>query len=129
MTSFVNILGRTIVLVFVLMFCCDDAWALRCGNRLVKDGMYEAVVVELCGEPVSVRWLGHVLRPYIVKRPAGRFGIRSTQHVFGGYYEELAVKEMLFNFGPHRLMRVLRFEGGRLRSIETAGYGYHESEK
>jgi len=117
------------VLCFVLLLCCGDAWALRCGNKLVKDGMFEIQVIELCGEPVSVRWLGYVLRPYILKQPAGQFGMRSTRHVFSGYYHELAVKEMLFNFGPHRLMQVLRFEGGRLRSIETAGYGYHETDK
>jgi hypothetical protein len=35
---------------------------------------------------------------------------------------------MLFNFGPHRLMRLIRFEGGVVRSIETAGYGYLESD-
>jgi len=33
---------------------------------------------------------------------------------------------MVFNFGPHKLIRILRFEGGLLTSIKTAGYGYHE---
>jgi hypothetical protein len=36
---------------------------------------------------------------------------------------------MLFNFGPHKLMRVIRFEGGRLTSIDTAGYGYRDKNR
>lgn len=91
--------------------------------------MLEAEVIDLCGEPSSVQHLGFVLRPFIIKRPAGRLGHRSTQRVFGGFYEEVAVTEMLFNFGPHRLMRIIRFEAGRVTYIETAGYGYRERKR
>jgi hypothetical protein len=107
----------------------DDAWALRCGNRLMKEGMVESQVIELCGEPESVRRLGYVLRPYIIKRPAGSMGLHSTQRVYGGYHQELAVTEMVFNFGPSKLMRIIRFEGGRLVSIDTAGYGHREEKR
>ena len=116
-------------LVMALLVTCGDAWALRCGNRLVKEGMTEDRVVELCGEPESIRNLGYVLRPYIMKVPAGGFGSRATRRVYSGFHQELAVKELLFNFGPHRLMRVMRFEGGRLASIDTAGYGHRERDK
>ena len=111
---------------FALLLATDQAWALRCGNRIVKEGMYETEVVDLCGEPATVRQLGYVLRPYVIKLPAGGLGSHGTQRVYGGYHHELEVRELLFNFGPHRLMRVMRFEGGRLVSIETAGYGYRE---
>ncbi len=110
--------------IFVLF--SDPAYALRCGSRLVKDGMHESQVIEICGEPVSRRYLGYVLRPYILKRPAGILGTHSTRHVYSGFHEELLVTELTFNFGPRKLMRVLRFEGGQLTSIRTAGYGYHE---
>ncbi len=43
-----------------------------------------------------------------------------------GFPHELVVIELLYNFGPRKLMRTLRFEGDRLTSIETAGYGYLE---
>jgi hypothetical protein len=109
-----------------LLALCNDAWALRCGSKLIKEGMDEARVIELCGEPESIRRLGHVLRPYIIKRPAGTAGLHSTKRVYGGFHQELAVTEMLFNFGPHKLMRVIRFEGGRLTGINTAGYGHRE---
>ena len=122
------LLIRSILALALILLVSDDAWALRCGNRIVQKGMHEVRVIDLCGEPASVRHLGYVLRPYIIKQPAGEFGIRSTRHVYGGYHEELMVTEMLFNFGPHKLMRLIRFEGGVVTSIRTAGYGYREKD-
>ncbi len=115
-------------LVIAFMLASDPAHALRCGQRLVKEGMYEEQVIELCGEPASKRYLGYVLRPYILKLPAGEFGTRSTRHAYSGFHEELLVTELTFNFGPRKLMRILRFEGGQLTSIRTAGYGYREKD-
>ena len=37
---------------------------------------------------------------------------------------EVMATELVYNFGPRKLMRVLRFEGGYLVDIKTAGYGY-----
>jgi len=117
----------SIIRTFVV--CCglllfNDAWALRCGNRIIQEGMSETRVIQLCGEPFSTRYLGYVLRPYVVKRPSGIGGLSSQRHVYAGFHQELAVTEMLFNFGPRKLMRRIRFEGGLLTSIETAGYGH-----
>ena len=122
------LLTRPILALALTLLFGADAWALRCGNKLVQEGMHEVRVIDLCGEPASVRHLGYVLRPYIIKRPAGDFGMRSTRHVYGGYHQELLVTEMLFNFGPHKLMRLIRFEGGVVTSIKTAGYGYREKD-
>ncbi|MBT6209635.1 MAG: DUF2845 domain-containing protein [Woeseia sp.] len=99
-----------------------DARALRCGSRIVQEGMTGVQVVKLCGKPHSERQLGFILRPYIVRRPAGIGGFRSTHRSYGGYHQESAVTEMLFNFGPRKLMHRIRFEGGRLTNIEAAGY-------
>ncbi len=110
----------------VFMLISDPAHALRCGRLLVKDGMQEAQIIEMCGDPVSRRYLGYVLRPYILKRPAGILGMHSTRHIYSGFHEELLITELTFNFGPRKLMRVLRFEGGQLTSIRTTGYGYRE---
>ncbi|MDH5344164.1 MAG: DUF2845 domain-containing protein [Gammaproteobacteria bacterium] len=109
-----------------LLLAAESAWALRCGSRIVKEGMYESEVIDLCGEPATARRLGYVLRPYIIKVSDGEFGSHGTKRVYGGYHQELEVTELLFNFGPHKLMRIIRFEGGRVVSIETAGYGYRE---
>ncbi len=114
-----------------IVFICGllmaaDARALRCGSRIVQEGMTDVQVIELCGKPHSESHLGFVLRPYIVRRPAGISGHRSTRRSYGGYHQELAITEMLFNFGPRKLMRRIRFEGGRLTNIETAGYGHRD---
>jgi hypothetical protein len=129
MPSRLKNLLKTVAATGALLVLCDNAWALRCGSKLIKEGMVEAQVIKLCGQPVSVRKLGHVLRPYIIKRPGGSTGLHSTQHVYAGFHQELAVSELLFNFGPHKLMRLIRFEGGRLTSIETAGYGHLEKKR
>jgi hypothetical protein len=128
MAKAVAFLIHSLLALLLTLLVSNDAWALRCGSRLVQEGMHAARVIDLCGEPASVQQLGYVLRPYIVKQPAGDFGIRSTRHVYGGYHEELMVTEMLFNFGPHKLMRIIRFEGGVVASIRTAGYGYREKD-
>lgn len=114
-------------IIWLFALSSNPAHALRCGNRIVQQEMLESQVVTLCGEPVSERHLGYVLRPVIYRRPAARsYGLHATQRVFAGFHEELVVTEMLFNFGPRKLMRLMRFEGGRLKSIKTAGYGYLE---
>ncbi len=128
MSSPLQIIGRIMAVVCVLLVT-TDAWALRCGSRLIKEEMTEAQVIELCGEPVSTKYLGYVLRPYILKRPAGISSISGTRRVYGGFHEELMVKELLFNFGPRKLMRRIKFEGDRLVSIESAGYGYRGKKK
>jgi len=116
----------TLIALFGLTLICETADAFRCGNRIIKEGMFEAEVLSLCGEPVSTRHLGFVLRPYIVRRPSGVGGLRSTRRVYGGYHQEVELTEMLFNFGPHKFMRRLRFEAGQISRIDTAGYGFRE---
>ena len=107
-----------------LLLLSDAAFAFRCGSRIIQDGMHEVEVIRLCGEPVSVRELGYVIRSY-------GYGRRSPYRgrVYGPYHHEVLVTEMLFNFGPRKLMRRLTFEGGILTSIRTMGYGYVEKSK
>lgn len=116
----VPLLGLALCLGFLPL----SAEAFRCGSRIVQDGMHETEVVRLCGEPASSRFLGYVTRGYevgsrsLIRRSAEarreRLWVR----------EEVEVTEMIFNFGPRKLMRKLRFEGGVLVSIRTMGYGY-----
>ena len=91
--------------------------------------MHVAEVIRLCGEPVSVRDLGYVIRSY----QYGRRVVIGNRHrypqSYGHFPQEVLVTEMLFNFGPRKLMRQLVFEGGILRSIRTMGYGYIDDDK
>ncbi len=80
---FRNSIATFAVLSSVLLFS-ESAWALRCGTRLVKEGMHESLVIAICGDPVSTQQLGIVLRPYIRTRPAGLAGLHATQYVYGG---------------------------------------------
>ncbi len=105
----------------------DDAEALRCGNKIVRDGMHEAQVLAICGEPTTRRDIGRTLRgpelrPY---PPDSRYPL--DRYTYPGLYPtEVVVTEYIYNFGPRKLMRRLIFEGGVLVSIESIGYGYLE---
>jgi len=113
----------SLLLACTAFLASDPAHALRCGNRLVKDGMHENEVKAICGKPISERSLGYVLRSHIDRS----HGLTTTRYYGrGGYTREVLVTELVFNFGPRKLMRKMRFEGGVLTSIETIGYGYRQ---
>jgi hypothetical protein len=38
---------------------------------------------------------------------------------------EIPIESWVYNLGPHKLMRRVRFEDGVVVEIETLGYGYH----
>lgn len=121
---FTGKLPISIALACMAFLASDPAHALRCGNRLVNEGMHESEVKAICGEPISERSLGYVLRSHIDRT----HGLTTTRY-YGGYRREVLVTELVFNFGPRKFMRKLRFEGGRLVLIETIGYGYREKRK
>ena len=118
---------KTIGVACALAFLLASApsHALRCGNKLVKDGMLAAQVTAICGEPVSIMYLGSVVRYYDPYEDRGGLTYYTRRHGYGAR-AEMRVVEMLFNFGPNKLMRRIRFEGGKVTGVETAGYGYRE---
>ncbi len=119
---------RVVAMVaLTLLVASPAANAFRCGNKLVKRGMFEAQVLAICGEPVSTRELGFIVRHYDPRdrRP----GLVYYRDAFGyGARSDLLVTEMLFNLGPHKLMRLVRFEGGQVAKITTAGYGFRAAD-
>ncbi|MBT8080653.1 MAG: DUF2845 domain-containing protein [Gammaproteobacteria bacterium] len=116
-------------LIAFLLLASDPAHALRCKSKVIREGMVESEVIRLCGEPVSRQDLGYVVRSgYRIQRGLSTYRIAGGRYGYG-YHEELIVTEMLFNFGPRKLMRRIRFEGGRIARIETAGYGYIETDR
>ncbi len=112
--------------VALLLLLADPAWAFRCGSRIIQDGMHETEVIRLCGEPVSTRHLGYVIRSFGIGDGRLTSPPRGTVRRQAWYQQEVEVTESIYNFGPRKLMRRLRFEGGILVSISTMGYGYHE---
>ncbi len=105
----------------------DSAHALRCGNKLVRDGMHEAQVIAICGEPTTRREIGRTLRgPDLRTYPSDPRYPTDRYYYPIPYPTEVIVTEYIYNFGPRRLMRRMIFEGGVLVSIESIGYGYVE---
>lgn len=103
----------------------DPAFAFRCKSRIIKDGMHQAEVIRLCGQPVSIRDLGYVVRSFPARsRGLSRQPVWRNRNYPGHYVQEVLRTEMLFNFGPRKLMRQVFFEGGVITSIRTMGYGY-----
>jgi hypothetical protein len=109
-----------VALLLALLQTAGNAHAdgFSCGQRVVTEGMPLAEVRAVCGEPAQV-----TTKP-ILRRPVVWYHGR-PYHVGDGFVE-VVVETWIYNFGPTRLMRKLRFEDGVLQDVETLGYGYHE---
>ncbi len=108
---------RTAILLFALMLSTTAlADAMRCGNRLVRDGDTQTAVRELCGEPSDVQSRS------ILRRPS--YFLNGRYYYFGDAMVEVPVEVWTYNFGPYKLMRRVRFVDGLVEEIETLGYGY-----
>src|SRR5689334_10424497 len=80
---------------------------MRCGSFVIKEGDRAFDVQRKCGAPTySDDWDTYLL-----------YGTDVAVHVEEWYY----------NFGPSRLVQVLRFRNSRLSSIESAGYGFSDA--
>ena len=123
----------TILLLFVLLgwvIVQDAALAagFRCGTKLVSVDDTKLEVRYKCGEPASIetwteersRYLHYRLKPGD-DRHTGKKGYRSRGH---GKKTYVNVEEWTYNLGPSRFMRLLRFENGKLKKLETGGYGF-----
>lgn len=112
---------RTAAFVACAAFgCATPAYAdgFSCGNRIVTDGMTSGEVRAVCGEPAQV-----AAKPILRRAVVWRHG---RPYYVGDGQVEVVVETWIYNFGPMRLMRKLRFEDGVLQDVETLGYGYHE---
>ena len=95
-----------------------QASGFSCGTRVVTDGMEQIEVRAACGEPAQVTRTSILRRPVIWRH--GR------PWYVGEDVVPVPVETWVYNFGPTRLMRKLRFEDGVLKDVETLGYGHHE---
>ena len=95
-----------------------QADSFRCGSRVIGDGMTTAEVRRYCGEPADISVSSVQRRPMFWR--GGR------PYYYGNDFIDVPVEFWLYNFGPSRLMRKIRFEGGQIKDIETLGYGYND---
>jgi hypothetical protein len=94
-----------------------SADGMRCGSRLVTTGDPRAKVRQFCGEPTDVQTRA------ILRRPT--FNVGGRIYSYGDGFVEVPVEIWIYNLGPYKLMRQIRFVDGRVEDIETLGYGYH----
>jgi hypothetical protein len=90
--------------------------ALNCGTRLITEGDTSGELLARCGEPASVD------RKVVYRAPVVWREGRAIR-VPGGDIE-VQVEYWTYNFGRNKLMRRVTLEDGRVRAIETLGYGY-----
>lgn len=99
----------------LLILFTSPSYALRCGSDLVLEGESKNQVRISCGNPTEVTdWV--------------EYRLIQVHYPYSSVVEEIAkpihVEEWLYNFGPQRFMRELRFENGHLQTIKTLGYGH-----
>lgn len=116
------------VVCTLLLLASGPALAFRCGAKLVSEGDHYSKVLKYCGEPVGVQerviYREGRTRPRV--RIEGPDGLRVEREVlnYDRSYVEIQVEEWTYNFGPRRLMQVVRFENGFVTDIEQLGYGF-----
>jgi hypothetical protein len=115
--------------LFLFLLTGSTVWGrsvsrFECGTRFVAVGDSRFEVLRRCGEP-SWRdgWDEERLErvsgiPYMDGSVyyGSRTPLFTKVHVW--------VEEWVYNMGPQRFMRVLRFENNRLINIEVGDYGY-----
>jgi hypothetical protein len=122
-------LGYALLVLGLLLFM-QPALALRCGNKLVSEGDHQLKIQKYCGEPAAIKYRT-IYRSGI---PANRY--RRLQHdmsqpassaellIHNRSLVEVQIEEWTYNFGPRRLMRVIRFENGVVTDVSNLGYGF-----
>ena len=89
---------------------------LRCDTGLVTTGDTAGELLTRCGRPTQVDQR-EVLRPPVIWRDGRPWRLPGGDLV-------VPVELWTYNLGPNKLMRRVRLEDGRVKSIETLGYGY-----
>jgi hypothetical protein len=95
-----------------------QAQTLDCGNRLISTGDTIAEVAAICGNPT------HIDHSSIIRSASVWGGGQAGQS--NSIQIEVPVEVWLYNRGPNKFMRRVRFEDGKIVLIETLGYGYIE---
>jgi Protein of unknown function (DUF2845) len=94
--------------------------AFRCGSHLITEGDTRSEVIAKCGEPTEIDQRSAILRQPVV-------WVGGRRYVVGNGLIEVPVEVWVYNLGPNKLMRRLRFEDGLVVDIDTLGYGYYEN--
>jgi hypothetical protein len=113
-----NKLAPFLMAAFLLAATPAFADGFRCGTKLVLEGATRSEVAAKCGEPTEVMTMRSVFRRPVI-------WTHGRPYFIGEDYIEVPVESWVYNLGPNKLMRRIRFEGGVVTEIETLGYGYN----
>ena len=113
-------MNRAVALLVLGLLAAAPALAdgLRCGTKLVLEGATRSEVAAKCGEPTEVTTMRAVFRRPVI-------WTNGRPYFIGEDFIEVPVESWVYNLGPNKLMRQLRFEGGYLVEVDTLGYGYN----
>jgi len=92
--------------------------SMRCGSKIIVEGVTRSEVAAKCGEPTEVVTMRSVYRRPVI-------WTNGRPYFIGEDAIEIPVESWVYNLGPNKLMRRIRFEGGVVTEIETLGYGYN----
>ncbi len=109
--------GATAIIVLGLLAASPAFATMRCGSKLITEGVTRSEVAAKCGEPDEVITLRSVFRRPVIWDHGRPFFV-------GESYIEVPVESWIYNLGPNKLMRKVIFEAGIVVEIETLGYGY-----
>jgi hypothetical protein len=111
---------KRLAAVFLLgVLACSPALAsFRCGTKIVSQGDTQSEVAAKCGEPTDI-----VALQSLYRRPM--MWLHGRPYYIGDDFVEVPVENWIYNLGPNKLMRQIRFEAGVVAEIKTLGYGYH----
>lgn len=117
-----RILTTIVIAGAAILLFAQNASAFRCEGGIISRGDFIDIVIAKCGEPTSSR----VVR----EEQVGSFGDTATTEGLGRTTREGTFNKtveqtevLMYNCGDSRLIHLLTFEGGKLRRIETEGYG------
>jgi hypothetical protein len=112
-------MNKWILAVVLSLAAASPAYAFRCGSHLITEGDPRSKVIAYCGDPTEIQSSTSILR-----RPVT--WINGRPYSVGDGFIEIPVDVWVYNLGPGKLMRRIRFEDGRVVAIDTLGYGYYE---
>src|SRR5581483_4065787 len=94
------VMSKWLLALGLTFAAASPAYAFRCGSYVIDEGATRSEVAAKCGDPTEISRKSAILR-----RPS----------------------VWIYNLGPDKLIRRLRFEDGVLVDIDTLGYGYYEN--
>jgi hypothetical protein len=103
------------VLLLVGLCLAAPALALRCGAGVVSEGDSTYELLTTCGEPT------------LLERTERQVPYQVYDYVYRQYvtaYASVPVEIWTYNFGPQRFVQRITIDDGRIKRIESLGYGH-----